>query len=193
MFPVSFLSRVPGIDVVIGVTTYQMADTAKALAVAALRGRRTTVKIARALQTGLSRFLKNAGMLSHNDMEIARQLARGVLHASDETPAEIEQLAGPAVVGIVRALNKAGANPYEALRGAAFGVVEGSSETGMDLAIAVAEIVYGARDIAKELKLKEDEAVKQASRGILQAAENMEPLVLENIKLVLGTDQADEL
>src|SRR3990170_8318152 len=31
MFPVSFLSRVPGMDVAIGVTAYQLADAAKAV------------------------------------------------------------------------------------------------------------------------------------------------------------------
>lgn len=192
MFPASFLSRVPGVDVAIGVTAYQLADTAKTVTVAALHGRRTMVRVARAIQNGLTQLWKTGVAPPEHDTEVARQAARGALHAVDETPAEIEQLASPAIVGIVSALAKAHVSPYDALRGAAYGIVQGASETGVDLARAATEAIAGARETARTLNMKEEQAVQQAARGALEAAQALGSQAAAQVKEVLPNELLGE-
>jgi MFS family permease len=188
MFPMSFISRVPGVDVAIGVTAYQLADTAKAITVAALHGGRTAAKVTRALQNGLNRFWKTGTAPPEHDTEVARQAARGALHAVDESPVEIEHLVSPAIVGIVCAMYEAHLNPYDALRGAAYGIVEGTGETGMDLARAATEAIAGARETARTLHLKEEEATQQVVRGVLEACQTLGPQAVGLIKKTLPNE-----
>lgn len=173
--PASLLSRVPGVDIAIGVTAYQLADTARTVTVAALRGRGATVKITRALRKGLAQLWKTGPAPPRHDTEVAREAARGAIHAVDEVPADLAQVAGPALVGIVRALDDASVSPYSAIRGAAYGVIEGAIETGADPGLAATEAIAGARQTARDLKLEEEEAVQEAARGALQAAQTLGP------------------
>ncbi len=175
MFPKSFLERVPGFDVAIGVTAYQLADTAKAITIAAIRGSRTTVKIARSLHNELVQLWRTGVGPLEKDIEVARYTARGAVHAVKETPAEINQVAGPAMVGIVGALNKVSVDPYHAIHRAAYGVVEGASDIGGNLKQAAAEAIAGARNTAQLLNLKEEAAMQQAAEGALEAALQIGP------------------
>lgn len=160
----------------VGVTAYQLADIAKTTTIATLQGRKAVLNITRDLQKRLTRLF-DTGVVTptEHDTELARQSARGVVHAADETPATLEQLARPAVVGIVRALGKAHVSPYDAIRGAAYGLIEGAKETGASLARAAVEAVTSAKEAARALHLKEDEAVAHASRGVTEAAAMLGP------------------
>jgi hypothetical protein len=181
MFPLSFISRVPGMDVAIGVTAYQLADITKTITVTALNSGKSVVRLTRVLLDGMARLRKTRPLLGQNT-EVARQAARGVLHASDETQVKAEQLARPAVVGIVRALDDAKTSPYSAIRGTACGIIEGASETGADLGRAANEAVAGARETARVLKLDEQLAVSQAVRGALGAAQKLGPDVFIQVR-----------
>ncbi|MFH1087473.1 MAG: MFS transporter [Chloroflexota bacterium] len=192
MFPASYLSRVPGVDVAIGVTAYQLADTARTVTLAALRSQRATVRMARTLQNGLTRLWKTGAAPPEHDTEIARQAARGAMHAVGETMAEVDQVVRPAVVGIVHALDEAHVSPYDALRGAAYGVVEGAGETGADVGRAATEAVAVAREIARALHLKEEEATQQAVRGALEAAQALGLQAVTQIKEALPNELMPE-
>jgi flavin-binding protein dodecin len=76
-------------------------------------------------------------------------------------------------------------NPYDALRGAAYGIVEGTGETGMDLARAATEAIAGARETARTLHLKEEEATQQVVRGVLEACQTLGPQAVGLIKKTL--------
>jgi len=185
MFPLSLLSRVPGVDVAIGVTAYQLADTTKKLTVAALHGGRTAVRFARALQKGLTGLWKSRSEPPEYDIEFARQAARGAFQAIDEKPGEFERLVNPAIVGIVSAMVKVHTSPYHALRGAAYGIIEGAAATGKDLARAANGVMAGAREAARALHLEEHDAVQQAVQGTLEAAETLGPGAVTSIMEVL--------
>ena len=185
MFPASFLSRVPGFDVAIGVTVYQLADTAKMLTVAALRGGRTTIRVVKALQNEITHLWKFGIPPPQHETEFARQAARGALHAVDETPAEIERLARLAVVSIVRAMDNANIDPYDALWGAAYGVIEGANDTGADLGRAVTGVITGTKEITILLSLNEEKAMRQITTGIFQSAEKLGEQEVMKIKEVI--------
>jgi hypothetical protein len=56
-----YLKRIPipGIDAVVGVTAYQIAETARAAANAAIQGRRLTQKLTQFLERGLAKILNS--------------------------------------------------------------------------------------------------------------------------------------
>jgi MFS family permease len=182
MFPANFLNRVPGMDVAIGVTAYQLANTARTVTVAALHSGRTAVRIARSIQNELIQLWKTGVAPAEHDTEVARQVARGALHAVKETPAEIKQVASPVMVGIVSALDKASVNPYDAIRGAAYGVIEGASEAGKSLGQAATEAIAGARETARALQLNEEEASQHAALGVLDAARSMGAQAVDQVE-----------
>ncbi|MBN1366370.1 MAG: MFS transporter [Dehalococcoidales bacterium] len=192
MFPRSFLYRVPGLDVAIGVTEYQLADTAKAITIAALRSGRTAVKIARSLQNELIQLWKTGVTPPEYNAEVARYTARGAVHAVNETTADIKQVAGPAMVGIVKALDKANVNPYDAIRLAAFGIVEGANDIGKNLQQAAKEAIAGAKNIAHTLNLNEDVAAQQAAQGVLEAAKKLGTQEAASIRDVLPRETVSE-
>ena len=192
MFPKSFLERVPGFDVAIGVTAYQLADTAKAITIAAIRGSRTTVKIARSLHNELVKLWRAGLGPLEQDVEVARYAARGAVHAVKETPAEINQVAGPAMVGIVGALGKASVDPYQAIHSAAYGVVEGAGDIGENLKQAATEAIAGARNTAQLLNLKEDDAMQQAAEGALEAAQQLGPSAVTQVEDAIAPKMVPE-
>jgi len=188
VFPVSFMRRVPGLDVAMGVTAYQLADMAKAITLAALYSGRTTVKVAKLLQSGLTSLWKDKNSLPQDDTETARQTVRGALHAINNTPEKIGQLAMPAVVGTVKAMNKVRVNPYDALHGAGYGVVEGSIEIGADLGHAVRGTIGGTQEIVKALHLDEKAAIERSVHGMLEAAQVLGNQAVERVKTALPDD-----
>ncbi len=188
MFPMSYLSRVPGVDVAVGVTAYQLADTTKAITLAALRSHRATVRVARSLQTGLTRLWKTGAAIPKHDSEIARQAARGAMLAANETTVGIDRLVRSIVTGVVNSLDKSHVSPYDALRGTTYGIVEGSVETGIDVVQAVTEAVNTARENAHSLHLPEQEATQQAARGALEAVQTLKPQLVDQIKKALPSD-----
>ncbi|HEX75729.1 MAG TPA: MFS transporter [Dehalococcoidia bacterium] len=184
-FPFSYLRQVPGIDVAISVTAYQLADMAKTTTLVASRGLRLTSRVAKMLENGLSQMLKPAKAAPVNGIDVARHTARGAIHAAHETSLNTEQLIPLTMVGIVRALKRAKVNPQDAFRGTGYGVIQGAVETGANLVEAVAQAVAGAREAARMLGLTEEEAATQTAHGALAAIEEMDPEALGQVRAAL--------
>ncbi|MBN1374564.1 MAG: MFS transporter [Dehalococcoidia bacterium] len=193
LFPLSLLSRVPGVDVAIGVTAYQLSDAAKKITSAALQGGRTAVKVVRALTSGFAGLWKIGAETPEYDIEFARQAAKGAFRAINETPGESGHMVGQAIVGIVRALDRAHISPYDALHGAAYGIIEGAGETGSDLTRVTGEIISAAGETARTLKLKKEDAVQQAACGASEAAEMLGPQAAVRVRESLPQDLIADL
>ncbi len=181
VLPLSFINRVPGIDIVIGVTAYQLADTAKTVTKAALRGRDATVKVGRALHNRLTKLWKSGVLPPEHDTEIARHAARGAILATEGADQQIESVTKPAISGITSALEKTDVSPYDALRGAAYGVVEGAFESGADIHKTLSEVVNGAKETAQNLRLDEEEATRQVVLGAIEAAHEIDASTEEKV------------
>ena len=186
-FPFGFVRRtpVPGVDVALGVTGYQIANTARAATETALRGQQATAKAAKAIEDDLSEVLENTEPEDAHGPEIARHAARGVIHSVKEVAHGVGHLADQAVVGIMRAMGSTGLNPEDNLRGAGHGIVEGAVETGSDLGEAVRHAIEAAKEVAHDLGLPEDVAAEQTARGILEAAEAAGPEALAQVRASL--------
>ncbi len=193
-FPFSLIKRipVPGLDVVIGVTAYQIAEAARVATLTAARGRKVTKKLAKALESGLNGIWKSRGEVKEHGVEITRQVARGAMHVVDDKPLAVENLVGPVVTSVVKASSKAGVNPLNGVHGASQGVVQGAVETSTDVTAAVKETIEAAKEMAKREGLNEDSVIVKAIVGALEAAQAAGPEVVESVKEASRTTEHDE-
>ena len=186
MFPYSYLRRIPGMDVAIGVTAYQLADMAKTMTLVAARGKKTAAKFAKSLEDNLNQMWKPGKTTQAQGAEVARHVSRGVIHASKESTMGTEHLMNPAIVGIVRALKHARLSPQDAFRGVGYGIMQGAIETQSDLSKSAANAVAGAKEAAKALGLEnEEQAMKDAAEGALAAIEEMDPEAMAQVRAAL--------
>jgi MFS family permease len=176
-FPFVYLKRIPlpGLDAVLGITAYQIAEMARTAASAAIGGQKLTRRLALALEKMLPRIWKDKEVLDEHAVEISREVARGAMHAADKKPMPVEELVKPVTSSVVEATSKAGADPMNSLLGASRGVIQGASETGMDLSEATIQTLKAAREIAEKTGISPEEAIIQAAHGALQAAEGLGP------------------
>lgn len=176
-FPFGYLKRIPlpGLDAVLGVTAYQIAEMARAATSAAISGKKLSSRLNKALERRLVRIWKTREALEKHAVEITREAARGAMHAADNKPLTAEELVRPVTSGVVEVTSKVGADPLEGLLGASKGVIQGAAETGLDLGEATIETIEAAREIAASTGVPEKAAVIQAAEGALQAAEEFGP------------------
>ncbi len=194
-FPFGYLKRVPvpGLDVAFGVTAYQIAEMARMATLATVRGHRITKKLVKALITGLAGAWKTREPVKEHGIEIARQAARGAMHAVNNQPLAVEQLTNLVLAAVVEASRKAGVQPEDAMLGASQGIIQGATETNIDLGTATAHIIGAAKQIAAQTDLSEDVAVAIATEGALQAAEAIGPEAVAEVAeyLFRGTQAPD--
>jgi len=175
MFPFTYLRRIPGVDVATGVTAYELANIGKTATVTAVRGRRLTKKLAKALESRLNGIWKTREEVKEHGIEITRQVARGAMHVVKEKPLAVEELVGPVTSSVVKVSSRAGVNPLDAILGASQGIIQGAAETGIDLGEATLQTILVAREVAAQIGLSEGVAVAKAAEGALQAAEAIGP------------------
>jgi len=189
-FPYSVLRRVPvpGLDVALGVTAYQLADMAKNTTAAVVRSQPRLVSIARALEKALTSILGRANDMQAHGIEIARQTARGTMHARTNTDLDVAQLARSAVLGIASTFGRRGMVPGDTLRGAGYGVVQGAAETGASLGQAAISAVGAGKEMAAQAGLSEKEAAVCVARGALEAAAAIGEKAMVEVKGSLPAD-----
>ena len=189
-FPYSILRRVPvpGFDVALGVTAYQLADMAKTTTAAVVRSQPWVVRIARALGKALVSVLGRTSDIQAHGSEVARQTARGAMHAKANTGIAVGQLARSAVLGIASTSARRGITLADALRGAGYGVVQGARETGVGLGQAAIGAVEGGKELAEQAGLSEKEAVAYVARGALDAAAAIGDKAITEVRTSLPKD-----
>jgi len=188
-FPYSIMRRVPvpGLDIALGVTAYQLADMAKTTA-AAVRSQPRVIRIAKALEKALARVLGTTNDMQTHGSEVARQAARGTIHARTNTDLDVGQLARSAVLGIADSFRGRQIVPRDALRGAGYGVVQGAGETGADLGKAAIGAVEAGKEVAEQAGLSEKEAAAYVARGALDAAAAIGDEAMTIVKASLPKD-----
>jgi MFS family permease len=167
-FPYGLLRRapLPGLDVALGVTAYQIAGVAKA----ATHGHRRVATAAKALEEALSGVWRTRENMRMHGAEVARHAARGTIHAKGDTALDEGHLARSAVLGIVRALEWEKIDSRDALHSTGYGVVQGAEEIGADPGEAAAKAVEAAREVAQQIGLGEEDASAYVAQGALDAA-----------------------
>jgi MFS family permease len=176
---------VPGLDAILGVTAYQIAEAARAATSATIKGRKLTSKLAGAFERRLSRIWKTKEVIDKHPVEITREVARGAMHVVDEKPLPVDELVEPVTSGVMEASSEAGVNPMNGIKGTSEGVIRGAAETGIDLSAVTLHMLEAARKIADDMGIPRDEAVYQAVDGVLTAAEELGPEAAAEVTEVL--------
>ena len=189
-FPFGNLKRVlvPGLDVALGVTIYQIAEMAKVATLAAVRGRKVTSKLAKTLENSLATIWQDKKKVKIHGIEIARQMARGAIHAVDEKSLDIKQMESMVVIGVVKIVSKAGVDPADAIFGASQGIIQGAAEVKIDLGIATLQTIAAAKKVAAQTGLSEVLAMSRATEGALQAAKAIGTDTFAQVRLAIEED-----
>ena len=190
-YPYSYFRRVPGLEVALGVTAYQVASTIRTAVSASNRGRLTAAGIARRVADSVGEIAQQAEELNDWGSEIARHTARGAINAANEVTEDAGVLARGSMIGVLRALASAHAGFEESVSGAAYGAVEGASEAGADIGQVSINVVEGAREVAHELGLSEARAVSHATAGVLAAAVAIGPEAVSQVEAALAEEELD--
>ncbi|MFA5629379.1 MAG: MFS transporter [Dehalococcoidales bacterium] len=190
-FPFNQVRRIgiPGLDVALGVTVFQIAEIARMATVTALQGKRLTQRLTRAFERDISVLPQSPEDMKKHGMEISRQVARGAMHAIEETPEDVGKIEKAIVTSVIKVMTDAGVAPEDAIIGASQGIIEGASETCCDLATATRRTVEAAVKVSKQVNLSKDEAVTKATEGTLQAAETISPEALAEVKNALPPEE----
>lgn len=183
--PYNFLRRVPGMDVALGVTAYQVASSIKTAVAAAARGGEAMDEIAGHVGQALSGVAEEAEELGEASAGLAHQAARGAMKAVHDVTGDVGELCRRAVVAVLNDLASTAEDVQDAVSGAAYGAVLGAGEMGADVVQAATQAIAGAREAAGRLGLSEEEAAAQAVRGALQAAETLDPQAAARLKTAL--------
>ena len=165
-----YLRRVPGADVALGVTAYQLASYTQAAVASAGRGRNLAREVQTRVGNVLEETVERMEDVGEHGLELARHATRGAVHAGNEAGEQAERVARAAAVGTLRALGRLPVSLRDAVHGAGYGTVQGALEAGQDPAQMAVAAMEAAREIAPELGITEEEAAAAAAMGVLDAA-----------------------
>ncbi len=188
IFPLAFLQKVPGFDVAISVTIYQLTETARRITQRAARSRDFPMLITRTLEKALIKLWNNRDDLPFWPTEYAEHAARGAMQAAVESKHETTRLIHPTVTGIVNALMHHKADPEDSVRGASQGIIKNALESGMDLVVTVNETLAAVRDAARKFGLDERKLTLIALQAMLTEARKIDADVESKIRRNLLPD-----
>ena len=187
-FSYGYLKRVPGADVALGVTAYQLAASTQAAVSSAGRGRELVGDVAEVVGGVLEEAIDEMEDVAGQGLELARHATRGAVQVGDDLADQVGRVARGAVLGTLHTLAGQPVAPLDALRGAGYGAVQGAVEAGADAAEAVAQALAAAREVAGELGVTADNAAAALGAGALDAAAASGERVLRAVRRVLPTE-----
>ena len=175
-FPVStirYAAGIPGLDVAVGVTAYQIASSTRAAVEAAAQSGETARQVRSTVNRAVTDIADQVDDLGHEGVDVALGATLGAMQAVQEAGIEAERVAEAAVQGTLEALNKTRAAPLDALRGVTYGVMRGASEINLQVGEAAAQAIEAARNAASEVGLSKEEAALYAAQVAVEAAKDL--------------------
>ena len=186
-----YVKRIPGADVALGVTAYQLAASARTAVASIRRGRDVTEEVQSRVRDSLAEAAERMDDVGDHGLELARQVTRGAVHAGNELEERTESVARAAAVGVIRALGRLPVLPRDAVQGAAYGTIQGAMESGNAPAEFVSGLLEAAREAAPEMGMTEDEATLAATGGIISASAAAGQEALDAVLEVLPDELRD--
>ncbi len=166
-----YLKRLPGADVALGVTAYQLAASTQAAVTSVGRGRMLVREVSHAVGRAVEEAVEDVGDFAEHGLELARHATRGAVHVGDDLADQMGRAARGAVLGTLHTLTTRQVPLLDALHGAGYGVVEGALESGLSAGEVTTEALEAARQAARELGIPAEEADTALAAGMLEAAE----------------------
>ena len=169
-FAYGYLRRVPGAEVVMGISAYQLASSTQAAVAAASGGRLLVGEVARRVGGALDAAIDEVGDVTGQGLELARHAIRGAVQVGGPSD-PVGRVVRGAVLGTIRTLVGQQVPAQQSLRGAGYGAVQGAVESGGDPgATAAAVMAAGALEAATAAGEDALAAVRDALTGA-QAAQ----------------------
>ena len=168
-----YVPRIPGLEVAVGLTAYELADSTRAAVVAVTRGHQTAMGLAGRVSHAISSTIHQLEDLGKHGGTAALYATRGAMHAVHDMSLELGHVTSQAVIGAVTALSKTSANPLDVLWGIGYGTIQGADEAGADLTEVAIHAVETVREISSELGVSESEAASATARGIVDATKDL--------------------
>lgn len=186
-----YLKRLPGADVALGVTAYQLAASTQTAVTSVGRGRILVRDVAHAVGEAVEEAVEDVGDFAEHGLELARHATRGAVHVGDDLADQMGRAARGAVLGTLRALTGRDVPFLDALHGAGYGVIEGALEGGLSPVEATAEAFEAARLAASELGVSHEDADSALAAGMLEAAEAAGEEALVEVREALPSELSD--
>ncbi len=186
-----YLKRLPGADVALGVTAYQLAASTQTAVTSVGRGRILVRDVAHAVGEAVEEAVEDVGDFAEHGLELARHATRGAVHVGDDLADQMGRAARGAVLGTLRTLTGRDVPFLDALHGAGYGVIEGALEGGLSPVEATAEAFEAARLAASELGVSHEDADSALAAGMLEAAEAAGEEALVEVREALPSELSD--
>ena len=172
--PYNYVKNIPGMDVAVGVSAYQIASSTRAAATAANRSRTSAERISQGVSHAIRETVREAGHIADEGAQLAHHAARGTMHTVIGREQDLQALTRGAVLGTVRGVSGTLRNPRDLIRKAVQGIVRGAYEADSDLYFVAFSAMEAAREVADEIGLDGQDAVNQALEGMYEEAEDVQ-------------------
>ena len=160
-------SAMPGLDIAVGVTAYQLAETARA---------------AEHAIEGIGRGARRAG--AETEL-LARHMVIGSMHSVSQIEEESKRVLLGSVQRLMKALGRSRQSSKDAAYGAGYGALEAAIESGMDPVAAATSAIAATREIVDEMpNITSQEALAEVSQGLIDAAEQIGKEDAEGVRRV---------
>ncbi len=184
--PYHYLRHIPGVDVAVSMTAYEIVSATRAAVSAVAHGGATAADIAEKVGHTVSEMAHRIHIHRPHGVQLARDATKGAMHAVEGSDASLREVADGAFRGVISGLHKAGLLEAEkALREVGYGAVQGTSEAGLDIEEAAWQVVQSARSAAKGIGISEEEAASHVALGAMEAAESLGAEAVMEVKSAL--------
>ena len=190
--PYNFLRRVPGLDVVLGVTAYQVGSSVERAVAAATHGADMVDDLAQRVSQALTDLVEDAEELQDSGSDLARYAVRGVLAPLGDVTGDVGHLAKGVVLGVLNALTRTSTDMDKAVTSTVYGAVLGAGEMGADVLQAALHSIAAAREAAHRLGIGQEEAEARAIQAALEAAETVDPQAAERLRETLQKPRPED-
>ncbi len=160
-------TSVPGLDVAVGVTAYQVGETARVATRAADATRNVAQRAGRETES------------------LARQMLIGSLRSASALEEDATRVLGRTARTLMRGLGKSRRSSLDAAYGAGYGAVETAAASGLKPEEAAETIIEAAGEFAENMPdVNRYEAIAEVSMGVLDAVDDISKNSVEAVKEV---------
>ncbi len=171
-FPVAglrYIPRVPGLDIAVGVTAYQISAATKSLIDATTIGGESLRNVRRHVRVAVRSASRGVRDARSQGAQIAYGVTHGAVRAIADAGTGTARQVQAAIRTAITATSEIAGDPLEVLAGAVRGAVQGSIQaeyTGVDMPQTV---IGQARAVAADLGVTEQDAVQVAAQAAVEA------------------------
>ena len=180
-FSTAVARRIPGLDIAIGVTAYQLASVMKATVSAVGHGRKALAALAGRVSETLGGVVSEGTDIAKFGEQISQHAVRGAVQAAQADERDLDSVMAETVKGVAAELGKTSAVASDVLFGAGYGAVQGAVESNGNMGKAAVGAIKGAKAAASGAGMDSVDAEAATARGVVAAMEIMSPGSLSDV------------